>query len=215
MRPLASAANDAVIDSETVIRVLQHLRREVKIAEPPGEIPVAEPPVAPVSHPLHFQVVLTRPTTQEKFGITYRVVSDGAESSRLAVQTVKPTGICARHNWEMRHFPHETSLHHQQVMLNDEILVVNGKRDPNDMKTELMNALVVHLHVKRLPSCERANALVSAGPVAVGGAGVPAGAGLGIVAGEYASQGFVGQAQVQPPPQQGYPHSQHAPPPPQ
>mmetsp|Transcript_57672 Transcript_57672/g.159517 ORF Transcript_57672/g.159517 Transcript_57672/m.159517 type:complete len:157 (+) Transcript_57672:49-519(+) len=144
------ATRDAAVPE--LLGHLKYLTKETKLTAPPAEIPPVEVPVRFVETTWEFQVVLERQTTEDKFGITYRIAPD---QTSLLVQTVKPSGICAKHNWEMQHFPVESQLHQQQVVVNDIITVVNGQNQPDAMKQELINSLEVHLHVRRLPVAEQ------------------------------------------------------------
>jgi len=103
--------------------------QEVSLADPPKEVETDYNSVNPVESPWDFQVVLERESPEDKFGMTYIMDRD---SQHLVVQTVKPTGVCARHNWEMRQFPGAGLLHQRQVVPRDEITVVNGRTKPGE-----------------------------------------------------------------------------------
>ena len=128
--------------------LLPHLTREVLLKPLPSEVPPLAKPLI-TSVPLEFQVVLERRAPEDKFGITYRVEP---ATNRVIVTAVKSVGLCMEHNWEMRHFPVESMLYQTQVTEHDEILVVNGKTSPHEMKVELQQAMVVQLRVKRQPT---------------------------------------------------------------
>ena len=126
----------------------------VTIPPPPEEVvmPVHLPSVASLDRPWEFHIVLSRVNTDAKFGIRYQVDNS---SNHLVIQTVKPNGVCAQHNWEMCHFPTESQLFQSQVGPADEILMVNGQTDPPMMKQELFDKLTVHLRLVRLPAAEK------------------------------------------------------------
>ena len=78
-----------------------------------------------------FQVVLEWPSKEEKFDITYRV---NQQASRLVVTRGKDNGACGKHNWQVRRLSHRSPVWLQQIVANNEIAIVNGERDPQNMR---------------------------------------------------------------------------------
>ena len=54
-----------------------------------------------------LQVVLKRPSKEEKFDITYRV---NQQASHLIVTRVKDNGACGKHNWQVRRLSHRSPV---------------------------------------------------------------------------------------------------------
>merc|ERR1719330_1239291 len=65
------------------------------------------------------------------------------------VKEIKPRCLVAEHNWRMQQFPRESPSFLQQVVEKDEVVAVNGARDPPHMKEALNTAMVLYLHVRR------------------------------------------------------------------
>merc|ERR1712037_661962 len=124
---------------------LMHLRRTVCLSRPrPTDMDEASSPVRYTGKVWEFQVVLDRSTTDDKFGLDFRV-----DQGTPVVSQVKASGTCGEHNFDMQQFPEDSPLHQMQVVPGDRVKVVNGFTDSEDIKKELTNALVVHLRVLR------------------------------------------------------------------
>merc|ERR1739848_210039 len=104
--------------------------------------------LAQVEEKFDFQVVLDREDTNEKIGLTYKA---DPTTGHLVVSGVKPQGLAAEHNWTMRQFPRESALYQQQLTVGDRIVSVNGERNQDAKKRELLESLMVLLIVQRWP----------------------------------------------------------------
>jgi len=107
---------------------------------------------ATTRQPFEFQAVLQRDSLEDKYGIVYQVTQD----KRIIITAIKDSGMCAQYNAGMRRFPPDSPLHSHQVLPHDEILVVNGEKEADNIKQELLSAHLVHILVRRLPQPQTA-----------------------------------------------------------
>eukprot|EP00446_Apocalathium_sp_SHHI-4_P057626 CAMPEP_0177298868 /NCGR_PEP_ID=MMETSP0368-20130122/3730_1 /TAXON_ID=447022 ORGANISM="Scrippsiella hangoei-like, Strain SHHI-4" /NCGR_SAMPLE_ID=MMETSP0368 /ASSEMBLY_ACC=CAM_ASM_000363 /LENGTH=153 /DNA_ID=CAMNT_0018757179 /DNA_START=57 /DNA_END=518 /DNA_ORIENTATION=- len=111
-------------------------------------------PVDDVEQAMEFLVVIRRTNPAlEKFGIVYKV--DSATQS-LVVVNIKE-GLCDLYNCQTRLHPPGSSLRERQVVRGDEILLVNGCRDHDQIKDCLMRSNDVFLRIRRPPPHERSS----------------------------------------------------------
>jgi len=95
--------------------------------------------------PFEIQVVLERDSLEQKYGIVYQVTQD----KRIIITAIKDSGVCFQYNAGMRRFPPDSPLYSHQVLPDDEILVVNGEREADNVKQELLSANLVHIRILR------------------------------------------------------------------
>ena len=77
-----------------------------------------------------LQAMLKRSPRKRRFGITYRA----NQQANHLVGTDKDDGACGKHNSQVRRFSHRSPVWLQQVVANEEIIIVNGERDLQNMK---------------------------------------------------------------------------------
>eukprot|EP00929_Paragymnodinium_shiwhaense_P060025 TRINITY_DN30014_c0_g1_i1.p2 TRINITY_DN30014_c0_g1~~TRINITY_DN30014_c0_g1_i1.p2 ORF type:complete len:170 (-),score=31.48 TRINITY_DN30014_c0_g1_i1:281-790(-) len=112
-----------------------------------------------------IDVLLVKNSPSDKFGMVFKhdsidkmpaefelqvlTMIGCKQNSSLRVNTVKPGGGAARHNWKMASFGEESPLFYQQIIPGDQILAVNDLLLGVDMDRELKTRDRVRLLIFR------------------------------------------------------------------